>query len=399
MATLPANVRPGDLITALSFNELLEVIRDLQNRVTILETREATENPPVLSDRVPSGDIEVNSLLTLRGYNFVQPSNKNTVYLGNVPIKQFATSSDERNLIFTVPDVFDALPRSVVVYVETDFGKSPSLEVRLLPRVQPQGGDVVVFDQTLPLGDIVAGGTYPLSWLVDSQTIRPAVYTFSLVFTNTVGATADAWRAAATLTPNGAREIRPGNPLAVTASVQLPTGGKSANVALRVESSDGGFTNTSAALKLEVGTVAEVSDPRTLVTLLEPPPQNAAGTGDNPVRAAVINGTSGIEVVFATSGDVPVKVFPTAGSSAGTHTFTATIEDAGGRWVVEGVTPPQAASISGGTREIAVTLTNTDTQRSSMPTFLVVKAAHRPTGATADDYVSFVRVPIKGVAL
>lgn len=391
------HVQPGDLIKSEFMNSLLDSLQSLDLRITSLETGETGNRPPVLLERSPSGNVEVNSRLTLIGRNFLRPSDQNTVTLGGVPINQFDTDSDESNLIFTVPNVFSGLPRSVPATVRNQFGESAELQVGLLPVAVTQGGQVVIFDQTAPLGEIVIGNTYDLSWMVDSQTVLPVTYNFSLVFSNVVGASVAAWQADSPITPSGAREIRRGTPQLVTARVKVPTGATSAQLALKAESADRAFSRTSDSLDFTVGQTTVVSDSRALLTVVtEIPPFDDVGT--NPVRNATINGASGVEVRFGATGKVPINLHVGSDpSAAGTYRFTATVEDPAGLWTGGPVTPAESGRTAPSDRQIDATIQNSDAGNSTTVKFMVVSAIHR-TEAGTEDFTSFVRFPIRGFA-
>jgi len=388
------NVQPGELIKADFVNALIDALQALDSRVTSLESGEAGNRPPILMERSPGGNVEVNTPLTLIGRNFIVPIEENTVVLGGVPINQFNNGSDEQNLIFTVPNVFGGLPRSVPVKVTNRYGDSNELTVGLLPHAVNQGGTTVILPQTPPLGQINIGQTYSLSWLVDSQTVLPVTYTFSLVFTNVVGASVSAWQTLAQVTPSQPKEIHAGAPFLVTATVKVPNGATSAQVALKAESLDHAFVRTSDTLDFTVGQTPAVSDPRVLLTL--PAligPFDSQGQ-PNTVRKATINGVDGIEVKFGATGTVPIKMQVTADpSAAGTYNFTTTVESPAGLWQPGTVTPATAGLSASQTRNIDAQLRNSDSGNSSTVKFMVVNAVH---GTGNGAFTSFVRFPIRG---
>ncbi|HXU35886.1 MAG TPA: hypothetical protein VN937_05945 [Blastocatellia bacterium] len=396
-----ANVQPGDLITAEFMNRLMDAMRSLDNRISDLESSDVVNRPPVLTGRRPTGDTEVGSLLTLIGRNFLQPGELNTVMLGGVPINQFAGGpggSTDTELIFTVPDVFSGLPRTVPVSVTNQFGASTSLQVRLLPHVQPQGGQVVIFNQTPPLGQINAGSTFELKWLVDSQTVLPAVYNLGVNFSNVVGATAAAWQAGTVITPSGTREIPRGTPLAVSARITVPAGATSVQIALRAESVDTAIAGKSSdALSITVGATPDISDPRLLATLSAIPPFD--GTVPNAAHAAGIGGVSGVEVRFGATGLIPITIHVTQDSSAaGSYSFEASVEDPAGLWQSPTVTPTGSSQAAPSDRNLSVHIQNSDTGLSTTVKFLVVRARHTNAATGANDFTSFVRFPIRGFA-
>jgi hypothetical protein len=391
------HVQPGDLITSDLMNKLVDLLQSLDARVSDLESGSVTNHPPVLIGRSPTGDVEVNSPLTLIGRNFLLPSNLNTVWLNNIPINQFAASSDGQNLTFTVPDIFSPLPQTLTVFVQDQYGPSTSLQVQILPHAQTQGGQVVVFNQTPSLGQIIIGHPYDLSWLVDSQTALPVTYNLSLVFTDIVGASLAAWQANAQITPSGSRQISRGHPLPVAATITVPAGATSVNIALKAEATDHSFSQTSDAIGLLVGSTPVVSDPRALLTLLDIPPFDPATGAANTVRAATINGVSGVEVQFGASGQIPINLHVTSDTTAaGTYVYSGVVEDDASLWLVGDAVPAQSGQTAPSDREVDVTIQNTDTSNSSAIKYLVVSASHRPTGSTTTDFVSFVRFPIRG---
>jgi len=390
-------VQPGDLISADLMNRLIDAFRSLDTRVTNLEEGDSPTANPVLLDRSPTGDVEVNSLLTLIGRNFLIPPQNNTVILDGVPIQSFA-ASDDKNLRFTIPDVFSTLPRTVSVFVRNAFGDSSQLQIRLLPRPPQQGGDVVVFNQTKPLGKIVIGQTYNLAWLVDSQTLLPATYNLTVVLSNVVGAPPNLWQSGIQLTPVGPIQIAPGKPLAVAAKVTVPAGATSVEIALKAESTDLQFSQSSPVLSLTVDAVPDVSDPRVLLTLDDIPPLDSGGN-PNTVRAATINGINGAEVKFGASGQIPVAMHVTADpTAAGTYNYTVEIENAAALWSSPGTaTPATSGQVAPSDKTIQAGVRNTDTGNSTAVTFLVVKALHQTAGGV-QDFTSFMRIPIRGFA-
>lgn len=399
MAQLPKHVQSGDVITAEMWNLVVDNLKDLDDRLSLVGTGPGTNGPPILINRWPTGDVEVGSLLTLNGRNFLRPKELNTVTLGTVPINQFSNNSDESTLTFVIPDIYGNLPRTVPVSVSHQYGTSTPLQVKLLSHTQTQGGTVVIFDQTLPLGQIDVGATYQLKWLVDSQTLLPATYNFSIVFSNVVGASLTSWQAGLQLSPTGPREIRRGTPLTVTANVTVPTGATSAEVRLKAESMDRSFVGSSGTINLTVGQTPAVSDPRVLLSVPGVPPFNSSGQA-NPARKATIDGDpSGIEVGFGQTGEVPITIHvindPTA---AGTYRFSAVVENASGLWANPIITPSSSGMTAPSDRDISLALQNTDSQNphSTEVKYTVVYATHR-TAAGADDFVSFVRFPIRGI--
>jgi hypothetical protein len=309
---------------------------------------------------------------------------------GNFPIQQFLDGSDAKHLIIQVPNVFSGLPRLVSVQVTNRNGSSNQLQIPITPAAPVQGGQVVVFSQTAPLGQINVGSTYTLQWLVDSQTVLPAVYTFRVIFTNVQGTSPDAWLTSTVLRQTGQQQISRGNPLMVTASITVPAAAVQATVALQAASVDGLFQHTSDTLTLVVGQTAVVSDPRVLLTIGDIPSNNVA-------RKVTINGVDGIEIPFRQQGQIPITVAVTNdATAAGAYNFSATVDTPAGLWSNPTVAPTTAGLQALSSRTVSVAISNTDINNSTTVKTLRVSAAHIPQGQNNPDFTSFISFPIQG---
>jgi phage baseplate assembly protein W len=179
----------------------------------------------------------------------------------------------------------------------------------------------------------------------------------------------------------------------VTLTVVVPTGAQSVDVALKAAAQDhADLTKTSGPVHVEAGQVLPTSDPRTQMTLKEPPP----GTDDsppqpNPARAATINGTSGIEVQF---GKEAVLFVATTFTVAGKYVFSAQVEQGGTAWDAR-IQPATVTPPAGSTRQMLVHVRNNETAAGPVR-FMVVRATKRNAADTADEFVSFVRFPVRG---
>jgi hypothetical protein len=390
------SVQPGDLITADFMNGLIDELTKLKGRVAILEGQTGPEPPtdgPVLTRREPVGDVRVGRLLALIGNNFA-PVEKASVHLGNVTIESNAFTPDSNNtrLAFQVPAQFPTLPLSTKVDVETPQGRSGSLAVKVLEAEVTQGGKVFIDDQNTGLPKIEAGKTYTLTWKVRSETLQPATYDFELVFTGVDPASLlPEWEKAALSTTQ--EKISAGSPVIVTAEVAVPTGAKAASIGLRATSTSGQITNTSSAVTLTVGTKPDESDIRMQLFVEAQPPLDEAGTAPNPVQK--VDGT--IEVDFGATGLINIKVQPT---QAGRYRFTSAIESLGqpARWATDKIKPVSAQVAAGATQlTVAYGVKNLGSATSPPPeTFFIARAAKRNADDTADEYVSFIKFPIRG---
>jgi hypothetical protein len=391
MSAQPQTVKPGDLITAESWNALVALLSDFEVRLATLEAS-ATPLAPVLVRREPLGAVEPGSHVTLVGKNFLQPSEQNTVTLGNAQIRQFAAGSDDEHLVFEVPDVFTGLPLALPLAVHNVHGDSAPLIVSVLEHVEPQSGEVVFTPRTAAGQSPLPGQTLVLEWDVDSRTALPETYALSAVWINPVGASQALWTQSTTIAPASAK-IAPGQPRRVTLTVVVPAGAQTVDVALVATAQEhAGLTKSSGPVHVEAGQPLPVSDPRTPMTLKPVPP----GTDDhppvpNPARAATISGTSGVEVQLGREAMLFVAANITVD---GKYVFSTEVEQGGAAWAAR-IEPATATPPAGTTRQLVVHVRNTESA-AGPARFMVVRATKRNAGDTADEFVSFVRFPLGG---
>jgi hypothetical protein len=383
-------VKPGDLITADFANGLLNTLSALDDRVTKLETATTPSAPgaPVLQRRNPTGTVHVGELLTLFGRNFA-PIDKARVKLGTIPISTFTADSGDTSLTFTVPSGFTGLPLTTSVTVETPLGSSSPLGITLLEAQVQQEGRVLVADQTPELGQIDVGSKYLLQWEVTSETRLPETYEFSIVVTDADPPASEGDWASAVRLNVSTKQIIPEKPLTVVASVEVPDA-KAARLALHVDADQ--LHGESTPIALTVGEEAKHSDPRIKMFLVEQPPGDPDGE-ENVVKLD----SSQILVPAKTTGWVFVEVEfadPDAKTPV-SYRFFAELETATTGWQVTGdERPPRLIQnqLGGGTG-VWFGIKNTATTSASHPAVLIASAAKEKDGA--DDYVSFVAIPIE----
>jgi len=158
MATLPTNVRPGDIISSDLFNRLLAALADLDSRVSDLET---ATRPPTLRIFSLSGPdpIRVGSRVTAIGEGFSRPAGANTIMVDGTRVTSIAEgSSDDEHLVFDIRDPgLGGTAQNVVLWVTNAEGQSGSFSFRLEPAAtEPFGTLTLVYDEA-PVGS----GTSP----------------------------------------------------------------------------------------------------------------------------------------------------------------------------------------------------------------------------------------------
>jgi hypothetical protein len=176
MATLPTQVRPGDVISSDLFNRLLAELADLDRRISDLE---AAANAPALvrifSLTGPT-PIRVGSRVTANGENFSRPAGANTILVDGTRVTSIAEgTSDGSHLSFDIPDPgLGGTGRDAVLWVTNAVGRSGSFSFRLEPAdTAPFGTITPTYDQP-PVGS----GTGP--------NLVPGPYEFGFLLTAAV---------------------------------------------------------------------------------------------------------------------------------------------------------------------------------------------------------------------
>lgn len=95
-------VRPGDVISAAAWNDLLNQLDDLNSRLSALETGGPGSSGSIITSFSPPSQIEVGKELTVFG-QFDFPPSVNSVTVDSVPILTFRPGSNDSQLLFLVP--------------------------------------------------------------------------------------------------------------------------------------------------------------------------------------------------------------------------------------------------------------------------------------------------------
>lgn len=125
------HVEPGQLITADTFNALIDRVEELNTRLSSLE---GGQGGVVINGFDPPGEVEVGQPLTIFGANFRYPPNQNLVRIDDRTLEQFLVGSTNTALRVQVPGSIEVPPggRNVTVSVRNDAG-SAHRAYRLLP--------------------------------------------------------------------------------------------------------------------------------------------------------------------------------------------------------------------------------------------------------------------------
>jgi hypothetical protein len=387
------HVSPGQLITTAWANGIVDEINSLQAQLDALGSPPSSPpaaGAPLLTSRSPAGNIQVNGLLTLLGQNF-SPLSQARVNFGSLNVTQFLSGSSDTQINVSVPNI----PLGPVgLSVSTPQGTSNVLAATVVAAPPPQGGNVhidVANDPSNPPNP-TANTPLQLQWSVASDTINPDTYTFAVEFSDITPA-ATPWSASLNVSE---KQVTPGSPFTVVATVQVPSTGSATVVLTATSTTDSTRNTTSSPLILTVGVSTPTSDPRIALRVSNPQPDN--DPDGNPSNAALIF-EGGLPVILVSKSSdsfvqIEVHFSDTLAAPPVNYRFFADVDDTT-HWATKTASPPTLVqSLLGGTTTVLYNLTNKATNSAANDTQLTVSAA-KLKGDGTDDYVSFAPVTLR----
>jgi len=164
-------VKPGDLITAAFFNQ---VLGSFDSRISALEASSSSSGQIVIQQLLPLGNFYVQNQMHIVGENFGNPANV-VVTVGGVQVTSFAPGSGNTDLYFDIPPVQGLSQGGSMVSLTVDNSTSPapaSTTFLLFPvqQTSPSGNLFATMTTPPSVGTITAGNSYVYIFTVTSQT-------------------------------------------------------------------------------------------------------------------------------------------------------------------------------------------------------------------------------------
>jgi hypothetical protein len=132
MSTLPSPVQSGQIITAKFFNDLIDKMKELEDRLNAMQPGGV---PTAVIERFdPVSQQEVGKQLTIFG-KFDFPPSRNTVQVDGVAITDFRAGSNDSQLILVIPTSITVPAggsKDVRIFVSNSSGQDDKA-YRLLP--------------------------------------------------------------------------------------------------------------------------------------------------------------------------------------------------------------------------------------------------------------------------
>lgn len=157
------NVNPGDLITALDWNSLIDMINAMDVRLTQLEATGPGGPDPRITQILPPGPVTAGDTISIFGSNFDFSKSGQSVFFGNTRASGFLAGSSDTLLIVEVPDpVEGAVPTGtqMTLSVGNLVGVAvQSITVKSKPIVT-HGGLAFTFKGTRPSATPASGAAF-----------------------------------------------------------------------------------------------------------------------------------------------------------------------------------------------------------------------------------------------
>lgn len=174
MANVPNHVEPGEIIKSADFNVVLDVLQDLKDRVSVLETGGAVGGGVVITSIAPEGDLRVGQEITIFGRNFGYSIGAQRVFFNSVRATIFKTGSSDEKLIVEIPNVTGVSESGTPVTMSVaNFTSSASKTVTLKPVQLAQQGNVSLSFLNVTPATIAIGSKPKFKYQLEAPVMLP----------------------------------------------------------------------------------------------------------------------------------------------------------------------------------------------------------------------------------
>lgn len=304
-------VRPGDLITAGLFNQMLGDIADLAVRVSALEGSGGEPQVPVITGIEPN-PATVGQDMTIFGENLTARF-LTAIEVGDVRISTglLKVGSSPTKLVFTTPGVTGAVPQGipVLVRVANDAGAAQSAcVVRSGIAANLAATFAPVLVKVDPAGQLQKKTDYTFDFDIDVESSHPETFKVTPILDVTP---ATGWTIAVDGADTFSVNVTSGVPVKRSIKVKLHTGDNlgSGNFTLHFAATTfAGFERSSVAYPVAVGAATDTTDGPIKF-------QAPSVSGDQTIKTFA-NGTVFLTKAGATAGQtvrlsVPLTIEPT----------------------------------------------------------------------------------------
>jgi hypothetical protein len=304
MATIiPDDVKPGGLITAAFFVQVLNTLREHGARLSALEEAVPPTGAVVITAVVPSGPMHLGDELRLVGRNFGIPA-LNNVNINGTPVTGFKAGSGDTLLIFNIPAVqgVPAQGQTATLNLSNPNGFTTTTIFLLPGQATIPSGQLFVAMSQPPQAVIAAGQDFVFGFTVTGNTNLDETYTISpRVDAGWPAILVDANNAA--ITPSEISIPQGNPPQGVNATfrvkVTVPQGTANnatgqLNVGIAAKRNPTGLSATSQNVAVTVGTTVGPAQNAVIITLT-----NVFGPGGRQGQAVTVPSNAQVRVDFS----------------------------------------------------------------------------------------------------
>jgi len=285
MAIAIPPLSPGDLIRADLMNQILAVLAQLDNRVTVLEViGPSTGTSVLITNLIPNGPVRISEQMEILGQNFGYSTGGLRLYLDGIRILGLLNGTTDQHLIFQVPVVPNVPDGGKAVLLSVSNQTSTvNQTVVVLPQQIALGGNADVTYQSVVPATILANQPATFRYKVKSRANQNA--TFNIQATVSGVPNASVWQnVVAILNDDESANTQKAISLAPEEEkffkvrlTAVPSTPANATFVLAVSTGASGVTATPDSRNFTVGQVAEQQDQTIDLNFFSAVPPSAFG--------------------------------------------------------------------------------------------------------------------------
>lgn len=309
MAQIIQQAKPGDLITAQDWNELVDAVNSALIRIAALEAGSEPGIGLAVTELNPDGPYHVGDRLQVIGRNFDYTTGANRVFINTTQVLNILPSSSDFLLEFDIPSVPGlAQGGSQVDLIIMNETESVTWQIILRPRQSPLQGIVTVEYLSVTPTTIVENQAVTFAYRITSGTNNSA--TWSLNPQIAVASNSAAWNSQLSIVnesgnpiPSGQITLDPGQSQEIGVRIgTVPTGTDGVQFGLSLTAQAESITGTSGIRQFTVGT--EDIPPDETITLAPQPAASSPGAleGSNFTVPGGMTRTLAIAATFTVAG-------------------------------------------------------------------------------------------------
>jgi IPT/TIG domain len=284
MSAIPANVQPGDLITASFMNSVLAELTSLDGRVSKLEAGGTIATGAISITSVLPQPVQAGQDVTIVGTNLGFLEGAYSYTFNGVATPAIRPGSNDTTLTCQVPFLSGLAPNGSQVTLSMYNGTSSttaSTTIVVVPApVVVQGSIDTVFDSVTP-DPLTAGATTNFTFHLQSRAsaavtldLAPAVVAAG----GTSFPTPSLLNAAGQPLAGNSITLNPADLQSFIVQLDIPAGTNNTSFTLTVTGTGGGITSSSGALAFTVGQLADPDPTFTLAPSAASPTTALSGT-------------------------------------------------------------------------------------------------------------------------